>query len=39
VERRVEAAVFDLQQVVGLGADDLADAVAVLRSPLKRPEN
>ena len=33
VQRGVERAGFDLQQVVGLRADGLADAVAVLRAP------
>ena len=35
VERRVERAGLDLEQIVGLRADRLADAVAVLRSPLQ----
>ena len=39
MERRVEGAGFDLQEVVGLRSDGLADAVAVLRTPLQGPED
>src|SRR5258708_16376548 len=33
----VQGARFDLEQILGLRTDRLADAVAVLRSPLQRP--
>ncbi len=39
VERGVERTGFDLEQAVGLRADRLADAVAVLRAPLQGPED
>jgi hypothetical protein len=39
VERGVERAGLDLEQIVGLRADRLADAVAVLRSPLQGPQD
>ena len=39
VQRRVERAGLDLQEVVGLLADHLANAVAVLRAPLEGPEH
>ena len=39
VQRRIERAGFDLEQVVGLRADGLADAVAVLRTPLEGAED
>ena len=39
VERGVERAGFDPQQVLGLRADRLADAMAVLGPPLEGPEN
>ena len=39
VQRGIEGAGFDLEQVVGLRADGLADAVAVLRPPLEGPED
>src|SRR5262249_47792250 len=39
VERRVERARLDPQQVLGLSPDRLADAVAVPRPPLERPED
>ena len=39
VKRGIQAAVFDLEEVVGLGADHLPDAVAVLRSPLQSPQD
>ena len=39
VERGIERAGFDLQQIVGLRADRLADAVAVLRAPLQGPQD
>ena len=39
VQRRIERAGLDLEQIVGLGADRLADAMAVLRPPLERSEN
>ena len=35
VQRRIEGAGFDLEQLVGLRADGLADAVAVVRTPLQ----
>src|SRR4029077_14113113 len=39
VQRGVERSGFDLQQIVGLRADRLADAVAVLRTPLQDPQD
>ena len=39
VQRGIERAGFDLEQVVGLRADGLADAVAVLGPPLQGPKN
>src|SRR5262245_55809577 len=39
VQRGIEGAGLDLEEVVGLRADRLADAVAVLRAPLKGPED
>ena len=39
VERRIERAVIDLQRILGAGADGDADAVAVLRPPLERPQD
>ena len=39
MQRGVERAGFDLEQVVGLRADRLADAVAVLRAPLQGPQD
>ena len=39
VQRRVERAGFDIKQIVGLGADGLADAVPVLRAPLQGPQD
>src|SRR5262249_48149953 len=39
MQRRVERAGFDFEEVVGLRADRLADAMAVLRSPQQRPQD
>ena len=39
VQRGIQGARLDLEQVVGLHADGLADAVAVLRAPLKRAKD
>ena len=39
MQRRIERAGLDLQQIVGLRANGLADAVAVLRAPLEGPED
>ena len=39
MERRIQRAVIDLQHVLGVRANGDADAVAVLRPPLQRPEN
>jgi hypothetical protein len=39
VERRVERSRFDLEQIIGLRADSLADAVTVLRAPLQDPQD
>jgi len=39
VEGGVEGTVLNLQQVVGLGADDLSDSVAVLGAPLESAED
>src|SRR5437588_1063300 len=39
MERRIEAPMLHLQEIVGLGADDLSDAVPVLRSPLQSAED
>src|SRR5262245_57338512 len=39
VEGRIEGAGFDLQEVRGLCANRLSNAVAVLRTPLQRPQN
>src|SRR5262249_29511116 len=39
MERRIERSGFDLEQIVGLRADRLADAVAVLRTPLEDSQN
>ena len=39
MQGRIERAGLDLEQIVGLGADGLADAVAVLRAPLQDSED
>jgi hypothetical protein len=39
VQRGVKGAGLDLEQVVGLRANGLADAVAVLGPPLERPKD
>src|SRR5262249_49255475 len=39
VKRRIQRAGFDPEQVLGLRADRLADAVAVLRPPLEGPQD
>src|SRR4029079_18799643 len=39
MERRIEGARFDFQQLVGAGADCLPDTVAVLRTPLEGPQD
>src|SRR5262249_39244267 len=39
VERRVQGAGLDLEEAVGLRPDGLADAVAVLGTPLQGPED
>ena len=39
MQRRIERPGFDLEQIVGLRADRLADAVAVLRTPLQGAED
>ena len=39
VERRIEAAVLHLKEIFGSCADGLADAVPVLRTPLKRTKD
>ena len=39
MQRRIERAGFDLEQIVRLRADRLADAVAVLRAPLQGPQD
>ena len=39
VKRRIQGAGLDLEQIVGLRADRLSDAVAVLRAPLQCAQN
>ena len=39
VERRIERAGLDLEQLTRAAANRLADAIAVLRPPLERLEN
>ena len=39
MQRGIERAGFDLEEVLGLRADGLADSVAVLRTPLEGPQN
>src|SRR5262245_64576769 len=39
MQRGIERAGLDLEQIVGLRADGLADAVAMSRAPLQRAED
>jgi hypothetical protein len=39
VQGRIEAAMVDLQEIIGLGANCLPDPMTVLWTPLERPQD